>query len=159
MCNFTLIRFILFLSCGILYFFSCMHRNGHFFTWTAGRKSPFWVHAKKMSVRRFDRDNVAPIVGFHIDQFGCPYFQVFATILPFGPLDGDTWCCKTWRKNHGANANHAIVPPYAGVIDNSSIFRVYPRKGISFLRFRQKKWPFCSILVRPCKPNGKVVDR
>ena len=35
------------------------------------------------------------------------------------PLDGDTWWCKKWGKNHGANANHVNVPPYAGVIDNS----------------------------------------
>ena len=72
-----------------------------------------------MSVRRFDRDNFAPIVGFHNDDVNCPYFQVFATNLPFGSLDGDTWSCKKWRKSHGANKNYAIVPPYAGVIDNS----------------------------------------
>ena len=49
---------------------------------------------------------------------------------------------KKWRKNHGFNANHAIVPPYAGVIDNSRIFRVYLKKGIFFSRFRQKMCPF-----------------
>ena len=72
-----------------------------------------------MSVRRSDRDNFTPIVGFHNDEVGCPYFQVFATNLPFGPLDDDTWWCKKWRINHGANANHAIVPPYTEVIDDS----------------------------------------
>ena len=71
-----------------------------------------------MSVRRFDRDNFALIVGFHNDEVGCPYFQVFATTLPFDPLYGHTWWCKKWRKNHAANKNHAIVSPYAGVIDN-----------------------------------------
>ena len=49
-----------------------------------------------MPLRRFDRDNFAPIVGFHNDEVGC----------------------KKCPKNHGANANHAIVPPYAGGIDN-----------------------------------------
>ena len=72
-----------------------------------------------MSVRIFDRDNFAPIVGFHNNGVGCPYFQVFTTNLPFGPLDGDTWWCKKWQKNYGANAYHAIVPLYAGVINNS----------------------------------------
>ena len=72
-----------------------------------------------MSVRRFDKDNLAPIIGFYIDEVDCPYFQVFATNLSFSPLDVDTWWCKTWRKNHGANANHAIVPPHAGVNDHS----------------------------------------
>ena len=43
-----------------------------------------------MSVRIFDKDNFAPIVGYHNDEVGFPYFQVFATNLPFGPLDGDT---------------------------------------------------------------------
>ena len=43
-----------------------------------------------MSVRRFDRDNFAPIVAFHNDEVGYPYYQIFATNLPFGPLDGDT---------------------------------------------------------------------
>ena len=43
-----------------------------------------------MSVRIFDKDNFAPIVGYHKDEVGCPYFEVYATNLPFGPLDGDT---------------------------------------------------------------------
>ena len=43
-----------------------------------------------MSVRIFDKNNFAPIVGYHNDEVGCPYFQVFATNLPFGSLDGDT---------------------------------------------------------------------
>ena len=51
---------------------------------------PFLGYTRKMSVRRFDRDNFAPIVGFHNDDVNCPYFQVFATNLPFGSLDGDT---------------------------------------------------------------------
>ena len=80
-------------------------------------ENPLLGYTRKMSVRRFDRDNFAPIVGFHNDE--SPYFQVFATNLPFGPLDGDTWLYKKWRKNHNANANHTIVPLYAGVIDNS----------------------------------------
>ena len=46
------------------------------------------------SVRRFNRNNFAPIVGFHNDEVGCPYIQVFTTNLLFGPLDGDTWWCK-----------------------------------------------------------------
>ena len=29
-------------------------------------------------------------VGFRNDEIGCPYFQAFATNLPFGPLDGNT---------------------------------------------------------------------
>ena len=56
----------------------------------------FEVHTKNAgviyelfsSVRRLNRDNFAPIVGFHNDQVGCPYFQVFETNLPCGPLDG-----------------------------------------------------------------------
>ena len=42
------------------------------------------------SGRRFDSDNFVPIAGFHKEEVGCPYFQVFATNLPFDPLDGDT---------------------------------------------------------------------
>ena len=53
-------------------------------------ENPLLGYTRKMSVRRFDRDNFAPIVGFHNDEVGCPYFQVFATNLPFGALDGDT---------------------------------------------------------------------
>ena len=55
-----------------------------------GKKIPFLGYTRKMSVRRSDRDNFTPIVGFHNDEVGCPYFQVFATNLPFGPLDDDT---------------------------------------------------------------------
>ena len=47
------------------------------------------VYTQKMSVRRFDRGNFTPIIDFHNDEVGCPYFQVFATNLRFGPLDGD----------------------------------------------------------------------
>ena len=65
---------------------------------TREENSLFGVHKKNAgviyelfsSVRRFDRDNFALIVGFHNDEVGCPYFQVFATNLRFGPLDGDT---------------------------------------------------------------------
>ena len=66
-----------------------------------------------------DRQILPSTVGFQNDEIGCPYFQVFETNLPFGPLDGDTWWCIKWRKNHYANAYHAIVSWYAGVIDNS----------------------------------------
>ena len=55
-----------------------------------GKKIPFLGYTRKMSVRRFDRDKFALIVGFHNDEVGCPYFQIFATNLPFRPLDGDT---------------------------------------------------------------------
>ena len=43
-----------------------------------------------MSVRIFDKDNFAPVVGYYKDEVGCPYIQVFATNLPSGQLDGDT---------------------------------------------------------------------
>ena len=36
-----------------------------------------------------------------------------------------------------------IIP--TGIIDNSRIFRVYPKKEIFFPRFRQKKWLFCCM--------------
>ena len=86
----TQVRIILFLPCSILHFVSCMHRNGLFFCLKRGKKIPFLGYIRRMLVRRFDRDNFAPIVGFHIDAVGNPQFQVFSTNLHFGPLDGDT---------------------------------------------------------------------
>ena len=69
----TWVRIILFLPCSILYFFSCMHRNGFFFCLKRGKKISFLGYTRKMSVRRFDSENFAPIVGFHNDFF--PAFQ------------------------------------------------------------------------------------
>ena len=43
-----------------------------------------------MPVRIMDKDIFAPIVDYYNDEVGCPYFQVFAPNLTFGPLDGDT---------------------------------------------------------------------
>ena len=55
----TRVRIIVFLLCSIHFFFSCMHRNGHF--------SYLKRNTRKMSVRIFDKDNFAPIVGYHSD--------------------------------------------------------------------------------------------
>ena len=50
----------------------------------------FGVHTK-MSVRRFNRDNFAPIVGFHNDEkLAAHTFKFSQRTLPFGSLDGDT---------------------------------------------------------------------
>ena len=70
----------------------------------------------------------------------------FTTNFSFGPLNGETWWCKKWRKNHGANANRAIVPPHAGVIDSSHRnywylphFSCVPQKGDFLPAFQAKK--------------------
>ena len=44
----TRVRIILFLPCNILYFFSCMHRNGHLFCLKRGKKIPFLGYTRKM---------------------------------------------------------------------------------------------------------------
>ena len=52
-------------------------------------ENPFFgVYMK--NIRRLDKVNFARIVGFHKDEVGCPYSQVFTTNFPFGPVDGDT---------------------------------------------------------------------
>ena len=98
----------------------------------------FLPHTKNIS-QKIRQRQFCTIAGFHNDEVGCPYFQVFATNLPFGLLNGETWWCKKWRKNHDANANHAIASPYAGVIDNFCISRVYPQKRDFLPAFQAKK--------------------
>ena len=73
----------------------------------------FEEHTKNVSHRRFDKDNFTPVEGFHNDEVGCSYFQVFATNLPFGPLNGDTWWCKKWRKNHSFQAKKVSISLHA----------------------------------------------
>ena len=53
----TRVRIIVFLSCSIHYFFLCMHRNGHFFHLKR--------NTRKMSVRIFDKDKFATILGYY----------------------------------------------------------------------------------------------
>ena len=72
-----------------LYFFHACTEITTFLPETREENSLSGVHTK-MSVRRFHTDNFTPIVGFHNDEVDCLYFQVFATNLPFAPLDVDT---------------------------------------------------------------------
>ena len=108
-----------------------MHRNGNsFLPETQEENSVFGVHITKnvgviyeifSSFRRFDRDNFAPIVGFQNNEVGCPYFQVFPHVREL-----------------------LIIP--TGIIDNSRIFRVNPKKGIFFPCSRQKSGHFCACM-------------
>ena len=134
----TRVRNILFLPCSILYFFSCMHGNGHFFCMKRGKKIPLLRYTRKMPVRRFDRDNFAPIVGFHNDEVGCSYFPVFATNLPFGPLDDEKITVLMQVTQFFLNMRELLIIP-TGITDNTRISPVYPKKGIFFPRCRQKK--------------------
>ena len=149
----------------VAYFIFSHAKKWPLFCLKRGKKIPFLWYTRKMSIRSFHRDYFAVIVGFYNDEVVCPYFQVFATNLPSGSLDGDIWWSKKWRKITQLFPHMRKLLIISTVnIDKSRIFRVYSKKGIFFPRFMQKRWPFLcmhekKIVIDPSNLYIRYVSR
>ena len=78
----------------------------------------FRVHTKNVSQKIRQRQSCTNC-RFSQRWSWLPILSSFGNELTFySPLYDDTSLCKKCRKNHGANVEHAIVLPSAGVIDN-----------------------------------------
>ena len=163
----------------ILYFFSCMHRNGHFFCLKCKNELTFcsvtWRHlmvqkiTKKWGCWRKSR-NCSPTLRKKCYWIKRIFFQKhvyhgFESIcyrisnIFISSCSIFLWINSThafgkkcfWFNSifFSVHMRKLLIIP-TGIIDNPRTFRVYSKKGIFFPRFRQKSGHFCACMRRKC---------
>ena len=145
-------------------FFSYMHRNGYFFYLKREKKIPVLRNTRKMRelwIIPWEL-SISPAYGATIACFAlAPWLFRHFLHQQVSPSNGPKgkFVAKTWK--YGQPTSSSWKPTIGAELSLSNllndIFRVYPKKGIFFPRFRKKSGHFCACIRKNkvCYTGGR----